>query len=480
MKEKSIKWNALLNSIKQICAIIFPLITIPYVTRVLGSENYGKVNFANSVVSYFALIAALGIVNYTVREAAPFRNDRKKITQFANEIFSINILSSILAYGLLFVALFIPKLAQYKHLCLIFSFSILFTTVGADWINTVYEDFGYITLRYIVAQILALAALFLFVRKKEDFIAYAIIMLMANTGANLFNIWHIRRYVHLRFTRKLNLKKHFKPLMLLFANAVAITIYINSDTVILGFVKGDASVGVYTLASRIYIAVKQVLNAVIVVVVPRLSMFLNNQDQEQFQKLLDNLLNFLVCMLLPALIGLFMISDMAMSLAGGVEYAEGYHALQILSLALFSAVLACFYSNCILLPAKKDSMFLKSTIAGAGVNIVLNFIAIPLLDYNGAALTTLLGETTVLLMVYFASRKITVCHLKRASIISTVLSCIIIVGICLGCKSLISSPGYAMLGCIIFSCIAYVVIMMLLNRDVLSFILRKRTGTKEN
>ena len=155
MKNKSLKFNAILNVIKQLCSVIFPLITIPYVSRILQSENYGKYNFGNSIISYFSLIAALGVSTYAVREGAKYRDDLKKITKFSREIFTINIISMIISYLLLFILLAVPSpLTSYRKLILIQSIVIFLTTIGADWINTIYEDFAYITLRYIFMQII--------------------------------------------------------------------------------------------------------------------------------------------------------------------------------------------------------------------------------------------------------------------------------------------------------------------------------------
>ena len=137
--------NAFLNMTKQICAVIFPLITVPYVSRILQRENYGKYNFGNSIVSYFILIAGLGIVNYAIREGARIRNDRKKLNRFANEVFTINIYSTIIAYILLFIIVhFSAKLKLYQPLIFVQSLSIILTTLGADWVNSIFEDYLYI------------------------------------------------------------------------------------------------------------------------------------------------------------------------------------------------------------------------------------------------------------------------------------------------------------------------------------------------
>ena len=139
--QSSLRKNAVLNTIKQICAIIYPIITFPYISRVLGKYYYGKVNFSNSIVSYILMIAALGITNYSIREGSRIKDDRKELQKFCNQIFSINICSMIVAYIVLFLLIcFWKKLDGYTLLLLIQASTVLFNTIGTDWINSIFED----------------------------------------------------------------------------------------------------------------------------------------------------------------------------------------------------------------------------------------------------------------------------------------------------------------------------------------------------
>ena len=147
---KSLKKNAVLNVIQNICKILFPLLTIPYASRVLGADNYGKVSYGNSIVRYFILFAALGVSTYSQREAPSFRDDPEKINTFANEIFTINVWATAISYAVLIALLLVSvKLKDYALVILIQSSAILLTTLGADYINVVYEDYFFITVRYL-------------------------------------------------------------------------------------------------------------------------------------------------------------------------------------------------------------------------------------------------------------------------------------------------------------------------------------------
>ena len=148
-----------------------PIITFPYASRVLLPKGIGMVNFANSIVSYFVMIAGLGISGYATREASRLRNDKISLSKFCKEILTINFISTGIAYILFIIALlFIPKLHDYKILLLVSSSSILFTTIGIDWFYTSQEEFKYITIRSFIFQIISLVFLFTFVRSSKDYV----------------------------------------------------------------------------------------------------------------------------------------------------------------------------------------------------------------------------------------------------------------------------------------------------------------------
>ena len=157
MKKKSLGLNAFLNGLRSVLNLIFSLITFPYVSRVLTVRGIGIYNFSNTYISYFILISGLGIGTYAVREGAKYRDNQNQINNFVSEIFSINIISTILAYLLLIVSLLIfGNLQNYISCIIIFSLQILFTTLGTEWVYTIYEDYSYITIRSIIFKIISI------------------------------------------------------------------------------------------------------------------------------------------------------------------------------------------------------------------------------------------------------------------------------------------------------------------------------------
>lgn len=435
---KSVKVNAVLNVLKTACSILFPLITTPYATRVLTASNYGKVSFSSSIISYFVLISSLGIWTYVQREGPRIRDHKENFEEFSAEIFTINVISTVIAYGLLFAVIGIStKLQNYAPLLLVQSIQVFLTTIGSDWINQVYEDYFYVTIRYIVMQCLGIASLLLFVKTKQDYILYAFIMVMAGAGGNLFNIFYIRRYTKLHLTRVNKCIKHLKPILKLFAVNVATTIYVSSDITILGFLASDKDAGIYKLTSNIYTIVKSLLSAILIVAMPRLSFYLGHGDQDGYLKLLKNIVDSTITFILPALAGMFMLSSQMILVLGTREFLSGDLSLKILSISALFSTFASIFSSSIILLYKRDNIYLFATFFSSIINIVLNFILIPHLSYNGAALTTLLAEIAMMTIAgYFSlqiddiKKNVTYIFGSKRIIFSSCLGAMIIVLVC--------------------------------------------------
>ena len=186
--KKSLKLNFVMNAILTMSQFIFPLITFPYVSRILLPEGTGKVSFATSVISYFAMFAQLGIPTYGIRACAQVRDNKEELTRTAQEIFFINLVMTILAYAVFIVGLFtVPRLQQDKRLFLIVSSTLFFNAIGMEWLYKALEQYTYITVRSIIFKFIALVAMFLLIHEKSDYVIYGGISILASSASNIFN-----------------------------------------------------------------------------------------------------------------------------------------------------------------------------------------------------------------------------------------------------------------------------------------------------
>lgn len=467
MQNKSIKVNAVLSVIKQLLSIFFPVITVYYATRTLGKESYGMVNFTKSIVSYFTLFAGLGISTYALREGARVRNSKEKFNSFANEVFTINIYSTIVAFLGLCIFTFIANTFASTNdtmLYYIFSVSFILTTLGADWINSVYEDYAYITVRYIIFYAISLFLMFFLVKEQSDYQQYALLMVLASAGGNILNVFYIRKYAKLRIVTLSSCKEHIKPIIILFASTIASVIYINSDITLLGIIDGNESVAVYNVSSQVYTAVKHIVNAAVLVTIPRLSFYQGSGNHEKFTELVNKVNDYAFFLTIPLIVGLIEFSEQIMLFLGGNGYAEGSTSLKILSFSLLFAVVSYVLSRCILIPQKKDKVFLLATVLSALINIMLNIVLIPFLSFNGAALTTLISEMIVFYILLRKCKNSVVFNFKI--IISSFIASIPIIVICELLKHTELNTIVTMIISVLFSAIAYFIISLLMHNQV--------------
>ena len=204
--------------------------------------------------------------------------------------------------------------------------------------------------------------MFLCVRKEDDYLRYALISVLASGGGYIVNYFYSHKYFSVRLTKKVEWTKHLKPMLILFFNTLAITIYVNSDITILGILKGDYYVGIYSVSVKIYTILKQIVNALLVSSLPRLSYYVATDRKDNYQDLLNKILRALLLVLMPMVAGIIMLSPDIVVLVSGKAFEQSYASLQILSVAIAFSLIAAFFSSGVLLPNKKDRKILTATI----------------------------------------------------------------------------------------------------------------------
>lgn len=457
----SLKANAALNMFRKGSAILFPLLTFTYASHTLGAEGMGIYSFCSSVVSYFALLASLGIGVYAVREGQSVRDNPEQLLRFVSEVYTINFIMTLVAYALLGLLLLVwGKLNAYREIVLTLSTSLMLGVIGADWVNTLLEDYLFITVRYIFMQIVCFGTLILFVKSSENLYQYTLIGVLSSAGANLFNIWYVRRKIPFRLTRHPHIRQHIAPMITLFSNSLAMTLYIASDVVMLGIFMESKFVGYYTVASKAYMSIKEIINAMILVTVPRFSFYVSHGMQEKYSQSFSRILYSVITLVTPCVAGLYMEAERILYFIGGSEYITGTQALRTLALTLPAAVGACLFCHSVLLPYKQERFFLKATLISATVNIALNFLLIPIWGIQAAALTTLLSEMIVCGMTLYKST-VYLPELSEgfSALKSSVFGIVAITLICLAVNRLIYNRLLNLLVSMIASAFAYTAII---------------------
>jgi len=404
-KQKSLKINFIMNAILTMSSFIFPLITFPYVSRVLMPAGMGKVNFATSVINYFSMIAQLGIPTYGIRACAIVRDDREKLTRTAHELLIINIVMSIISYLGLFLALaFVPRLQSEHTLYIIVSFTIILTTIGMEWLYKALEQYTYITVRSLIFKAISVVAMLLLIHSKDDYLLYGAITIFAASASNILNFINIHRYIGLKPVGNYNIKRHLKPVLVFFSMSVATTIYTNLDTVMLGFMKNDAEVGYYTAAVKIKGILVSIVTSLGTVLLPRASYYIEQGEIERFNFLSKKAFNFVCLLATPLVIYFIIFAKQGILLLSGKAYGPAVLPMQLIMFTVLFIGISNITGIQILVPLGYERIVLLSEIVGAITDLIINFILIPSLASSGAAIGTLVAEAIVLLVQYFTVR----------------------------------------------------------------------------
>lgn len=403
MKTKSLKLNFIMNAILTMSSFLFPLITFPYVSRILLPIGTGKVSFANSVVTYFVMISQLGIPTYGIRACAIVRDDEEKLKKTVYELFLINVVMSILAYIVFFAALiYVPRLRADRTLFLITGTLILFNTIGVEWLYKALEQYTYITVRSIIFKFIALIAMFVLVHDVDDYVIYGGISIFAASASNVFNFIRLRKIIGKRKVSQLNFKQHFKPVFTFFIISCATTIYTNLDNVMLGFMKDDVEVGYYNAATKIKNILVSIVTSLGTVLMPRASYYLQNGMKEEFYKLSKKAIKFVFLAATSMMIYFMLFAKEGVLFLSGEAFEGAIIPMVIVMPTLLFIGLTNIMGIQMLVPMGREDAVMISTFAGAIVDLILNAIAIPILGASGAAIGTLVAEFVVLIvqMIY--------------------------------------------------------------------------------
>ena len=480
-RQKSVGRNAVLNVVRVACQIILPMVTLPYCSRILQVENMGKVNFAFSLVTFFALLADLGVSVYGVREGTKRSLSRRRFDRFASEVFAVNILMTAVSYALLALIMFlVPGLRQYVAVVGVQSLFILFTTMGIEWVNAVYEDYFFIAVRTILIQVLYTASVFILVRRQEDYLLFTFLTVMVTGAASIANWIYCRRYVTIRPVPE-GIRRHFRPMSVFFANNMAITVYVNADMAMLGLFCGDYYTGIYGSSMRIYQCMKTLMTAIYTVTIPRLSMHAAKGEKEPFRRLLTDVCASILLLIVPVIVGLILYADDIMELVFGASYLPGALSLQLLAAALLFAVGNGIAVNCVNAPLGEERVSMMATICAAVSNVALNLFMIPLFKEIGAAVTTIAAEALVLVICLVRlpgwSRLLDLRVLGRNTL-HTVAGALFLAAVRLIFAPRIASLPVRMAAAILVSAAGYGIVLLLLRNEYLIGILRRKKQGK--
>lgn len=396
----SIKGNILLNGINTLTGIIYPVITFPYAARVLLPEGIGVINFLNSIIGYIVLLTSLGIPMYAVKEVAKYRDDKFTRDKITIEIIGLSTILCIIGYVIVWLlAEFIPQVHHQAALFYILSLTIVFTAIGVNWFYQGIEDFKFITIRAIIIRTCAAVALFIFVKKPTDLLIYGMITVGSTVGNNFINFVHLRRYIDIRIFcfRELSFMRHLKPALQVFILNLIVSLYIQLNSIMLGFMSGDKEVGYFTAGTKITHIALTLITSLSTVLLPRCSHLLKIGDRYGFASVINKSLNVTLGLSLPMTVGLILLAAPITIIFCGEAFIYSIPILYLNAPVIIFISLTTLIGIQVLYTMDKVNLVILSVSVAAILNLILNFILIPPYGATGAAISTLIAEFSVLL-----------------------------------------------------------------------------------
>ncbi|AJS60037.1 flippase [Paenibacillus sp. IHBB 10380] len=404
MKQKSLIKNAIYNFLYTGLNLLFPLITAPYVSRILGASNLGEVNLAATIVSWFILFATYGTATYGVREVAKSRDDKKKLEHIFSEIVVINVMLSLIVVVIYFIAVFnIEQFYTELPLYLIMSLSIILNMFAIDWYFQGIEEYRYIIIRSTIFKSISLICIFLFVKQADHYVIYGLISVIATSLSGILNYIYSRKHVRLRFTG-INPFRHFKRLSVFFFHTFIVSIYTNLDQVLLGFFIDTKAVAFMNRSKTLVNMAIAVSTAISNVTLPRASYYKEN-DEEKFRFLLSEIPNYILWITIPITVGCVCLASNIMYILGGIEFLEAGTLLQVMAMTIILSPLSGYLQYQVLVASGKEKIGLYCAIITSLLSLVLNLILIPIIGVIGAGIVQVISEISAVSIRYFIAKK---------------------------------------------------------------------------
>lgn len=385
--------NYLYNAFYQVFILIIPLITTPYLSRVLGPTGVGINSYTNSIIQYFILFGSIGVNLYGNRQVAFVRRDRDKLTATFYEIFFMRVGTIALAY--VAFLLFLAVTNRYQTYYLAQSLSVIAAAFDISWFFMGMENFAVTVLRNFVVKLITLVSIFTLVKSEADLTTYILILSLSLLLGNLTLFPSLHRYIGKLQWQKLRIWRHFKPSVVLFIPQIATQIYLVVNKTMLGSMVSVQAAGYFDQSDKMIKMVLAIVTATGTVMLPHVANAFANGEEEKTREFLYKSFSFVTALSVPMMFGLMAVTRKFVPLF----FSTKFQAVVPLMMVEAVVILLIAWSNAIgtqfLLPTKQVRAYTMSVVLGAAVNIVMNIPLIILWGAMGTAIATVLSELTV-------------------------------------------------------------------------------------
>lgn len=432
MKTASIKRNYILNTAYQVLSLLTPLITAPYVSRVLGAEGVGVYSYTNSIMAIFSIFAVLGTTSYGQREIARCRDDKFALSKTFWEIAALSSITTLITTicWLIFVAF---SAERYRLIYLILTLQLIGTGLNITWFYAGIEEFSIIVLRSLIVKIVSIVLLFLLVQTKDDLLIYIDILSISGFIGYVLMWLPIRKYISRVPLRKMRLRHHFKQTIAYFVPTIAASIYTYLDKTMIGVLTQNANEnGYYEQSQKIVTMAYTLVASLNMVMSSRISYLLAKGSMNEIRARIESSFAFILTISIPLSFGIAGITNNFVLWFFGSGYEEVERLLIFRSCLVVFLSLHNFYADQCLLPSGQRVRSTKAVICGAVVNFVFNLILIPKSGASGAIIATIVSEIVICVIygymsIEYVNPRLYLKYLPKRLISASIMFCCITV-----------------------------------------------------
>lgn len=402
----SIRNNLLYSALLTLSTYLVPLLVFPHISRVLGVENIGAIDTIDNIIDYCILFSMMGMSTLGIREIAKNKDNPKSLQITFSSLFSLNIISTTIVFILLIIAtLLLPDMQQRLTLLMVGTIKLLANLFWIEWLYRGIENFRYITIRSIIIRMMFIISVFLFVREQHDYIIYYSLF-VGITVLNAICNWVHKKSIVSFHIKSINLKRYYKPFIILGIFALLSAIYTKLSMPVLSFSCGDEEAGYYATATRMYQVIIALISSLISAIIPRMSILVKENKTEEIKKLTNMAFCLLFFIALPVIIFVEFFAKDIIYIFAGSGFEKAIIPMRIVMIQVLIIGTEQIFILQLLIPSKRDKAVVLSGLCGVIIWIFSSIIIVPIYHSVGTATVWIIAEFTVLCVASREVRKV--------------------------------------------------------------------------
>lgn len=406
MKDVSITINFIMRMLRILIGGVFTFFLLKFSTNIFSPVEIGEIDYANTIILYISSIASLGINNYGIRETALVSNNKERLSYSTIELLLIIFITTLIGYVVLFLMIYgFGFFSNIKTLLLIMSINILLMNLGINWFYIGIEEQTFITIRFVIVRFVVAILLLLLVHDENDFILYVILYTSIEGGMGILNILFLPKRINFRIDfRKLDLRRHIRPLLTIFVGSISIIIYNQLNIVMLSSYYPDR-VAFFSIPNQVIYFIIVLVTLLVPVLMPKVVQAINQRDYDVVDKYSVLSLQYILFFALPIICYIMAMSKDITLMLSSESFLDAQEPFRYFSLTILLVAVNNFFGLQILYSYNKEKIYSLVIFITLLINIILNFLFIPIYRENGVVISAIFSELLKALLLYFYCRR---------------------------------------------------------------------------